>query len=59
MSKRTLKPCPFCGGHAEVTTSYEYEESYHAVCEDCKARSGWCRTPEDARKLWNMRPEIW
>lgn len=44
MSKCELKPCPFCGGQAEITktgtgySSGEFSATYEVGCKSCKIR---------------------
>ena len=45
MSEIKLKPCPFCGGAAEIVWEvdagyYFAEESYHTRCKDCGCNLG-------------------
>lgn len=60
MDKPELKPCPFCGGNAEISNLDGVVENGHrlrfAACssEDCRA-SLWCEDEEDAIKRWNHR----
>lgn len=59
-----LKPCPFCGGEAEIITDTDEDGRFAAVaCPKCGAGSRqhyFCG--EDARKFaasaWNARPAI-
>jgi len=52
-----LKPCPFCGGEAELT---EWEFGYWIVkCTKCPCDLGryWFRRKADAKKTWNRRAD--
>ena len=57
--KENIKPCPFCGGKAEI----EYEENDFAVkddwvkvqCTECGGNSGWYLSEEQAINAWNKR----
>ena len=59
-----LKPCPFCGGKAEV--SYQDDvffrrRLYSVKCgeySDCMGSMGWCNTEEEAVELWNRRVPV-
>ena len=62
-----LKPCPFCGGKAEITKhdnmpvlkwfGYFSEHYYNVGCiHHCTIRSGY-RTPEEAAEAWNRRAQ--
>lgn len=59
-----LKPCPFCGGEAEINVDYEAVEdtekrhwAYTVVCNRCCATSGLTYRPEKAREAWNRRAD--
>lgn len=48
-----LKPCPFCGGEAELYQSYcGY---YQIECHQCSARSCMAAEEESVISNWNMR----
>ncbi len=51
MKKKKIKPCPFCGGRAEVETG----NSMH--CLECPAQLYWdCEIDEDDMvDAWNRR----
>lgn len=56
-----LKPCPFCGGEAELNKSFTNNWSAYVMCSDCSARTAlfvqsidWCANDE-AVKAWNRR----
>lgn len=58
----SLKPCPFCGGAAEVTTFTRHDRStstQFAVvsCVRCGARTGEAGEAEHAQARWNFRPK--
>tara|TARA_R110002126_G_scaffold110987_2_gene248752 strand:- start:586 stop:747 length:162 start_codon:yes stop_codon:yes gene_type:complete len=49
-----LKPCPFCGGKAEVW--YDDEMSaYRVGCEDHFLDHCFNDEPDEARSTWNQR----
>ncbi len=58
-----LKPCPFCGGEAELQDDLGREDRvfYRAVCGDvgCQGHycNNWSMTPEEAAGRWNARHE--
>lgn len=64
--KRTLKPCPFCGGSVtlEDNTDYHRSEVYPdwlVGCSSCNVGPGMCifvsaATTEQAIAAWNNRP---
>ena len=59
-----LKPCPFCGGKAEVRSvtpvhdpnikTYGYG-GYFVMCVDCLTTSNNYNTAEKAAEMWNRR----
>lgn len=64
-----LKPCPFCGGSAELIKQYRLDGQTHyevakVRCQDCKCQTddyilngyyGSTDTVQDACKAWNRR----
>lgn len=60
MSKRVLKPCPFCGGNARVMEDERFKEQRHdfpkwaILCMGCGVRTP---TADMAYvvKVWNRR----
>lgn len=58
-----LKPCPFCGGEAELQDDLWREDKvfYRAVCGDMECQGHYCNywsmTPEEAARRWNTRHE--
>lgn len=58
-----LKPCPFCGGEAEIYNSCDkppyYRVEHYCFCDDfrrrIRIRTDWKATPEQAAELWNER----
>ena len=59
MSEIKLKPCPFCGGKAEIQYGACDYNVYQAVCkgQNCNAMNGWSDTPEEAAEQWNRRAD--
>lgn len=49
-----LKPCPFCGGEAEITKWYE---GYFVECREqhCGGTIGAYKTEAEAIEAWNTR----
>ena len=49
-----LKPCPFCGGDAEIT---KWHEGYFVECKKqrCGGTIGAYKTEEEAIEAWNTR----
>ena len=51
-----LKPCPFCGGPAEIVDNSRYDPgTYFVGCLYCGARSDYEHGEENAAELWNGR----
>lgn len=49
-----LKPCPGCGGKAELIANRALSMwGYYVVCLDCFKRTALCDTPEEAIASWN------
>lgn len=53
MSEIVLKPCPFCGGEAEIERPGTRSASMIIVCQDCG-----CRV-ESSDEIDCPRPEYW
>ena len=52
-----LKPCPFCGGKAEML-NYSSNE-WLVECTKCQGMvEKWCKTEEEAIINWNRRKPI-
>lgn len=49
-----LKPCPFCGGKAEL---YYDRNLWSVECSDCRTQSGVNVTEEKVINAWNTRRE--
>lgn len=52
MNEIKLKPCPFCGGEAEVISVYSH---YGVMCKGCGAGTVSADTIDGAAKAWNKR----
>lgn len=51
-----LRPCPFCGGSAQIEGSKPGEKAqFWAICLGCAATGPWRKTEEGARDAWNKR----
>lgn len=67
----TLKPCPFCGGQAELDSSVhfraiasgEIERAVSVYCTDCTAEITICVPdvpdiqPDQVAEMWNTRAQ--
>ncbi|MEA2037283.1 MAG: Lar family restriction alleviation protein [Nanoarchaeota archaeon] len=55
-----LKPCPFCGGKAEVMEKTDDDHVWCKIvsCYSCWAKTGLFDKREDAIKAWNTRPKL-
>lgn len=53
-----LKPCPFCGGNADlysITIGFNEERVFYIQCDKCLSRSGKWGKKENAIDMWNRR----
>lgn len=52
-----LKPCPFCGGEAEMLTAESMNGGYlfGIMCNDCRSRGDVYDTEAEAIEAWNTR----
>lgn len=58
MDEIKLKPCPFCGGPAEIADNSRYvPNTYFVGCWWCGARTGCEHHKWIAAELWNGRVE--
>lgn len=55
MSEVKLKPCPFCGGEAEICNIYDHRRSVR--CHKCWAKSVFVDESDikEAVEAWNKR----
>ena len=51
-----LKPCPFCGGEADVVTVLR-EREWIVCCHDCQCGTCAEQSTEAAIAAWNRRVE--
>lgn len=49
-----LKPCPLCGGEAELTRSAS-TDTPRVFCKVCRCNTGGYKTEEEAIAAWNKR----
>lgn len=54
-----LKPCPFCGGEAEILTAESMHGGnlYGVMCDCCAGRADVYDTEAEAIEAWNTRAE--
>lgn len=60
MNNTELKPCPFCGGEAEMLKYPRCERKYVVVCKNnlCNASIGqYSTSKENALRAWNTRKD--
>lgn len=52
-----LKPCPFCGGEAELYEQKhrEYPSTYHVYCKGYCVKQKDYKDADRAVKAWNIR----
>ena len=50
-----LKPCPFCGGKAEISYFDSSCQCYDVECNDCGACLMGFEEREEAIETWNKR----
>ena len=58
-----LKPCPFCGGEAELRHYEDFTKDFSSVykfyveCNECEAQTKPIANVENAVSAWNTRCE--
>lgn len=57
MDKTELKPCPFCGGEAEMLDGFTLKipHAYFVRCKKCNTESDMYGTKRAAKKHWDRR----
>jgi Lar family restriction alleviation protein len=53
-----LKPCPFCGGHAEISEDHcrpSDKARWFIKCYTCGGSLGFYRDPYETAAKWNRR----
>lgn len=53
-----LKPCPFCGGNAELWDTEDVQYPYQIVCMSCFCGTDEKTYKESAIEAWNRREPI-
>ena len=56
-----LKPCPFCGGEAEILPYYTTSDNnaYFIECSNCRARTDWYNPRSHKRVNKDALPDLW
>ncbi len=59
---KELKPCPFCGGQAEIHPSNDWDAkftgaTFFAWCDECETRGDYYNTEAEAIAAWNTRAD--
>ena len=52
MTETNLKPCPFCGGTANIA---KWQIEFWAYCPHCGAQTELYETEQEVAKAWNTR----
>ena len=52
---KELKPCPFCGGEAEIEMDENWYWNYYVFCQECKITTDYYETADEAIEAWNRR----
>lgn len=55
MDEIKLKPCPFCGGKADILGENKYLPGTIVHCTECQVETPMYKNREDAIKAWNRR----
>lgn len=51
-----LKPCPFCGGEAQVVNRFgDIQHLFYVLCDDCAACGSLEKNEAEAADAWNTR----
>lgn len=60
-----LKPCPFCGGNANLIKNKDFDMRFYCVipyyfvmCSQCRAQSNKLETDKEAIEAWNKRARL-
>ena len=56
--QKLYKPCPFCGETEGIECHIPEDGHFHLHvirCMNCGAQGEECRTPEQAKRMWNTR----
>ncbi|MCB1394304.1 Lar family restriction alleviation protein [Nitrobacter sp.] len=54
MSNIILRPCPFCGGEAEISDKRPKRRTY-VSCTSCGTRAPIRNNAQEASEFWNAR----
>ena len=55
MIDKKLKPCPFCGGEAEIRGKKPNRTWVWILCRSCRSESHGAYSEEEAIDQWNRR----
>lgn len=55
--EKQLKPCPFCGGEANIYQMHFWGTTYTCECSDCGIETKPMDTEAEAIEAWNRRTE--
>lgn len=53
-----LKPCPFCGGEAELWDNKLERRLYGVICKECDCMTPYFESEVEAIEAWNRREPI-
>ena len=56
--KTELKPCPFCGGEADIWETDRVTHPYQVMCLTCYCGTDASIDEETAIEAWNRRTEV-
>ena len=55
MQEIKIKPCPFCGGDAELQSADFKGAVWFVVCHKCEIKTFFFSSPAKAARRWNRR----
>ncbi len=57
MNNTKLKPCPFCGGKAELYKSWWLGQYFQVTCTKCRVTTRVGGTKKGIAAMWNRRTD--